>query len=165
MQELYDYPASQVGGGSSWVMVTSNCMDVIFWGTPVAGKFGLEGDARSSANPKFVSATDGMCVKDLVCGYGHCCMVVCKGEVQSEDQYEDKLQSFPELDMQEMVVEVAGAGDSKVTGKAKPKGKGTSKQPVGGVGAGKATGAGSKRKATGAGAGAGAKGKTKRGKK
>ena len=126
MAELFDYPATQVGGGSSWVMVNSNNTDVIFWGTPTAGKFGLEGNAKSSANPKFVSATVGLSVESLVCGYGHCCVVVSRGEEQTEEQYQEILGAFPVLDPQEEEggsVEATTSNCSK--GKAKgPKGKG-----------------------------------------
>lgn len=106
MQELHDYPAEQVGGGSSWVMVASRApaapsSDVIFWGTPVAGKFGLEGNAKSSANPKFVAATEGLRVLNLACGYGHCCIVVTRAEGQDEASYVEKMQGFPEMVVQE----------------------------------------------------------------
>lgn len=113
MQELYDYPAVQVGGGSSWVMVNSDNAHVIFWGTPTAGKFGLEGNARSSANPKFVSATDGFEVLSVVCGYGHCCMVVGRGEGQTEDQYRERMQSLPEIVGSSQKGPPAAAGSNK----------------------------------------------------
>ena len=97
MQELYDFPATQVTGGSSWVMVNSNLADVIFWGTPTAGKFGLEGNSKSSANPKFVTATAGLVVKNITCGYGHCCMIATRLKEQSQSEYDEKMISFPEL--------------------------------------------------------------------
>jgi hypothetical protein len=68
---------------------------------PVGGKFGLEGNATSSTNPKFVIAADGLSVENLVCGYGHCCMVVTRGEGQSQEAYDEKMSTFPEFDIPE----------------------------------------------------------------
>lgn len=146
VQELHDYPAALVGGGASWVMVAShapasaasNCTDVIFWGTPAAGKFGLEADARSSANPKFVAATDGLRVTSLVCGYGHCCSVVRRAVGQSEESFCQKMQGFPELGMESQEAR-AGADGAAVagTGKEKAAGKGKGKAAAQAVVAGK----------------------------
>lgn len=159
MQELHDYPAEHVGGGSSWVMVASRAAaapssDVIFWGTPAAGKFGLEGNAKSSANPKFVAAAEGMKVLSLVCGYGHCCMVVRKAEGQDEDSYRDKMQAFPEMAIEEPEVEEEKTSAPKAKGKGKATAKSKAKQ------AEPAVSAGSKRKKP-----AGASAVAKRGKK
>jgi len=124
MQELHDYPAEQVGGGSSWVMVASRApaapsSDVIFWGTPTAGKFGLEGNTKSSANPKFVEAAEGLRVLNLVCGYGHCCMVVTRAEGQSEASYVEKMQGFPVMAAQEEEEEEEAAPSAAAGGKRK----------------------------------------------
>ena len=57
------------GAAHEMVVPAKTCC--IAWGQPVAGKFGLEGGARSSVNPKFVAAVDVLRVLDVSCGYGH----------------------------------------------------------------------------------------------
>lgn len=76
--------------GSNLILVASNKVEnqshnsessegantCIGWGQPVAGKIGFEGDARSSTNPKFMTALSGLRTVDISCGYGHVCYVV-----------------------------------------------------------------------------------------
>lgn len=97
-QELFDYPVRHVSAGSNLVVVIAGVNDRakgingavagpcvgIAWGAPVSGKLGLEGDARSSTNPKRMSALDGLNVLRVSCGYGHVSMVACNEELERE---------------------------------------------------------------------------------
>lgn len=55
------------------------------WGVCVAGRFGLDGNMRSSTNPQFVTAVDSVDVVDVSCGYGHVCYVVTKKSPEGRD--------------------------------------------------------------------------------
>jgi hypothetical protein len=48
----------------------------IGWGSIVAGKLGLEDDARSSTTPKFIDKLNKFKTLNISCGYGHCCYLV-----------------------------------------------------------------------------------------
>jgi alpha-tubulin suppressor-like RCC1 family protein len=67
--------SSRLAAGNNAVIVGFNDC-AIAWGAPPAGKFGLEGGARSSTIPKYISCIDDMHVMDVSAGYGHVCYVV-----------------------------------------------------------------------------------------
>lgn len=89
---LHGWNTRLIAGGSNSIFVAADdsCMA---WGVPVAGKFGLEGGAKSSVSAKFVEALAGLTVTDISCGYGHITFVVsATGSVA-----EAKLAAFPDL--------------------------------------------------------------------
>mmetsp|Transcript_13778 Transcript_13778/g.13317 ORF Transcript_13778/g.13317 Transcript_13778/m.13317 type:complete len:493 (+) Transcript_13778:92-1570(+) len=89
---LHGWNTRLVAGGSNSIFVAADdsCMA---WGVPVAGKFGLEGGAKSTVSAKFVEALAGLTVSDISCGYGHITFVVsATGSVA-----ETKLAAMPEL--------------------------------------------------------------------
>ncbi len=74
--DLQTMPCGErVAAGHNSVIVGFNDCAVA-WGAPPAGKFGLEGGARSSTVPKYVSEVDNLFVVDVSAGYGHVCYVV-----------------------------------------------------------------------------------------
>ena len=91
-QELYAWSTHLATGGTSWVIAAADDA-CVFWGVPVAGKFGLDGDARSSSAPTFVTAVSDFRVCDVTCGYGHVAMVVCAKEGATRDVSSFKLLS------------------------------------------------------------------------
>jgi len=117
-QELYDWNVHCVGAGSSFIVVASS--DVcIGWGVPVAGKLGLEADARSTVVPKFVDKVKHLRTIDISCGYGHCAFVV---DSSASAQAKQTLEDCPVL--------VAPAEEKKVdeTG-----GKRSTVKPIAGI--------------------------------
>lgn len=114
--ELYDWPVRCVGAGSSWIMVGAENA-CIAWGSPVAGKFGLEGDARQSIAPKFVEKVRGLIPVDISCGYGHCCTVFQLPEREDNgSELAGLLDSLPVIDLP---LDTASSSNDKKKGKKK----------------------------------------------
>ena len=109
--ELFNYPVRSLGAGSNVIYVSSK--DVcIAWGVPVAGKLGLEGDAKSSAHPKLVDALRGKgIVSDVSCGFGHVAVVMRGASA-------DQLLSLPVYPHQASIVNATAVKTSGVKRKA-----------------------------------------------
>ena len=92
----------------------------IAWGAPVAGRLGLEGDAKSSTTPKRMTALDGLKVLRVACRYGHVSMVATNEEIDVEEAVKgapvDMLASFPVLTA--LPVKAAAAGKKKADSSA-----------------------------------------------
>jgi len=74
--DLQTMPCGErLAAGHNSVLVGFNDCAVA-WGAPPAGKFGLEGGARSSTVPKYVEAVDNLFLCSVSAGYGHVCYVV-----------------------------------------------------------------------------------------
>lgn len=101
-QELYDWKVDGFGTGSSYITVVSGGTG-IFWGLPVTGKFGLEGDVRSTVNPKFIDSFRHLYAADVSAGYGHCTYIVRKfvGKDTTAEQSESTLTALPHLPVDE----------------------------------------------------------------
>ena len=74
-EELYDFNVRTIGVGSQFIAVATKD-SCLAWGRPVAGKFGLEGEAISSVKPKFVDSVKDLSIIKLSAGYGHLCFLV-----------------------------------------------------------------------------------------
>jgi hypothetical protein len=74
-EELYNCPVRSLSAGNNCVFVASENFCIV-WGEPVAGKFGLACDARSTSKPKYVERLDGFITQQVSCGYGHVCFIV-----------------------------------------------------------------------------------------
>jgi len=74
-QDLVGCTVRCVAGGSNSIVVgfESTCAA---WGVLPAGKFGLQGDVKSSTTPKYVSPLDNLTTLSVSCGYGHVCYLV-----------------------------------------------------------------------------------------
>eukprot|EP00606_Chrysophyceae_sp_TOSAG23-5_P001272 GSChrysophyteH2.ASY1.ANO1.203.1 assembled CDS len=75
-------PDTQTMPCAERVCAGHNCVALGFndcacvWGAPPAGKYGLQGGARSSTVPKYVPAVDDLCVVSVSAGYGHIAYVL-----------------------------------------------------------------------------------------
>jgi alpha-tubulin suppressor-like RCC1 family protein len=75
-EELYDYNNFQsVACGSNAIFCSATSATTVAWGVPVAGKWGLEGGAKSSRVPQFVEKLCGFDIPEVACGYGHVCFI------------------------------------------------------------------------------------------
>ena len=63
-----------LANGSNLVVVGFG-PDMVAWGVPVAGKLGLDGDAKSSVAPKYISALSDIKCIDVSAGFGHVAFV------------------------------------------------------------------------------------------
>jgi len=93
--DLQTMPCGErLAAGHNSVIVGFNDCSVA-WGAAPAGKFGLDGGARSSTVPKYVAAVDNLFVSDVSAGYGHVCYVVRDrgGDAAASAKYN----AFPEL--------------------------------------------------------------------
>lgn len=102
-QELYDWSSHSVAAGSSCVLVAA-AKDVVVWGVPVAGKFGVEGGGKNVSNPNFVESVKGLGAVSVSCGYGHCCMVV----PDTDEASRARMDALPEL-TKEMTTSLLGS--------------------------------------------------------
>lgn len=117
-QELYDWSANQLSGGSSWVLISADS-NAIFWGVPVAGTFGLENDIKRSATPVIVSAVSNMKVLDISSGYCHSCIVVAPDNMSDSttiELFENKMQSLPSLVIEDRNANTSNSGKGKKRG-------------------------------------------------
>jgi alpha-tubulin suppressor-like RCC1 family protein len=73
--DLTGWHCRQVAGGSNSVIVAADDR-VVAWGVPVAGKWGLEGGAKSTVGAKFLTAVDQLRVIDVSAGYAHVSFLV-----------------------------------------------------------------------------------------
>jgi hypothetical protein len=82
-----------MAAGSSFIALSSEDSSIA-WGVPVAGKFGFEGDVRSSTVPKYIDRVQHLRVLDLCCGYGHMAFVV---DATGSEKARATLEDCPEL--------------------------------------------------------------------
>jgi alpha-tubulin suppressor-like RCC1 family protein len=155
VMDLYGWQTRLCCGGSNSVFVAADDA-VIAWGAPVAGKFGLEGGAKSSTGAKIVEAVSGLKTLSVSCGYGHVCFVVCAEEGNAVA--EAKLAALPELPG--APADEGGAGESN-----KPSKKGGKKGAADVSDSAPTTGKGKKRAAEAPAAAAAPAGKKKAAKK
>jgi len=92
-QELYDWKVKSIGSGSSFITVVSEGV-AILWDAPVSGRYGLEGDAKSTVAPKFLDSLKNLEPIDVTAGYGHCCYIV---RDNGSEESRTKLAAFPAL--------------------------------------------------------------------
>lgn len=109
-QELYSWSVNCMAAGSSFIVLSSDDTTVA-WGQPVAGKFGFEGDVRSTAVPKFVERLRHLRVIDMSCGYGHIAAVV---DSSCSEKAREALEDCPVLKPPKPMLVI----DSKRTGSA-----------------------------------------------
>ena len=77
VEELYDWINVQaIGVGSNSIVVSASNAKTVAWGVCVAGRWGLEGDAKSSKVPKYLEKLGGYNVFEVGCGYGHLCFLL-----------------------------------------------------------------------------------------
>ena len=74
--DLYGWKIREVACGSNSVFAVAIDSITAAWGVPIAGKFGLEGGAKSSTSGKYVSAISNLNVVDVSAGHGHVCYIV-----------------------------------------------------------------------------------------
>ena len=74
--DLYGWKIRQVACGSNSVFAVAIDSITAAWGVPIAGKFGLEGGAKSCTSGKYVSAVSNLNVVDVSAGHGHVCYIV-----------------------------------------------------------------------------------------
>ena len=74
--DLYGWKIRQIACGSNSVFAVAIDSITAAWGVPTAGKFGLEGGAKSSTSGKYVSAISNLNVVDISAGHGHVCYIV-----------------------------------------------------------------------------------------
>lgn len=92
VQELCGFHTHGFSGTSNAVFVIAD-ENVVAWGVPVTGKFGLEGGVKSSTVPKFVTDVNPYKPTRVVCGFGHICLLV-EASSSSKDVTE-KLSQLP----------------------------------------------------------------------
>mmetsp|Transcript_18805 Transcript_18805/g.18920 ORF Transcript_18805/g.18920 Transcript_18805/m.18920 type:complete len:507 (-) Transcript_18805:155-1675(-) len=102
-QELYDWSVHSAAAGSTFVAVAA-ANEVVVWGAPVAGKFGVEGGGKNVSNPNFVQSVKDLRTLQVSAGYGHICMVVS----DDTDEARARLSEMPEL-TKEMSYAMAGS--------------------------------------------------------
>ena len=102
--DLTGWHCRQVAGGSNSIIVAADDR-VVAWGVPVAGKWGLEGGAKSTVGAKFVTALDQLRVIDVSAGYAHVSFLVNAENPAAEAI----LDAFPVFEAPPEEVAVSGA--------------------------------------------------------
>lgn len=75
VDELCGFRTHRFSGTSNAVFVIAD-ENVVAWGVPTCGKFGLDGGVKSSTVPKFVTDLSSFKPTQVACGYGHVCVLV-----------------------------------------------------------------------------------------